>query len=67
MYCSYKTQFYNGNFNERPIVTMEVKINNSKKLNALDNEGRDNLIKALNDFKQRVGISIEELEKTKSV
>lgn len=50
----FKTQFHNGEPDEKTIVTMSVTINNGKKFNSLDNAGKDSLVKHLVTFKRQV-------------
>ena len=49
---AFKIQFHNGEADEKTIVTMSVTVNNGKRFKALDNEGKNNLITNLIEFKK---------------
>lgn len=51
---AFKTQFRNGEPDEKIIVTMGVTVNNGKRFHALDKEGKAHLIDALVTFKKQV-------------
>ena len=51
---AFKTQFHNGEKDEKTIVTMSVTVNNGKRFNSLDNAGKDRLISHLVTFKKQV-------------
>jgi hypothetical protein len=48
---AFKIQFHNGEPDEKTIVTMSLTVNNGKLFDALDNEGKNKLIKNIGIFK----------------
>jgi hypothetical protein len=51
---SFKTEFHNGNTDQKPIVTMQVRVDNGTKFKELDTDGLKNLYHQLNIFKEQV-------------
>jgi hypothetical protein len=60
----FKIQFHNGEKDEKPIVTMSVTVNNGKRYNALDGNGKDKLVEQLVLFKKMVEIFTSEIIKS---
>lgn len=63
---TFKTQFHNGEADEKPIVTMQIKVNNGKKFKNLNREGKAALVDELVSFKQKVTQFTAEIIKSMS-
>jgi len=61
---AFKTQFHNGEVDEKTIVTMSVTVNNGKRFRALDEKGKKSLLKSLNTFKKQVEAFSEEIKES---
>ena len=51
---AFKTQFHNGEKDEKTIVTMSVIVNNGKRFAELNNTGKNRLIENLVTFKKQI-------------
>ncbi len=63
----FKTEFHNGELDEKTIVSMSVTVTNGKRFKALTNECKDHLIKNLQTFQKQVQVFTEEIEASKEV
>lgn len=61
---AFKTQFHNGELDEKPIVTLSVTVNNGKRFHNLNNEGKQNLIQELIEFKEKLETFTNEIKAT---
>ncbi len=59
---AFKTQFHNGEPDEKTIVTVSLTVNNGKRFKRLDKKGKKNLVVILQDFKNLIDGFISELE-----
>lgn len=58
---AFKTQFHNGEPDEKPIVTMSLAVNNGKRFKALSRNGKENLISEIERFEQSIIVFKKEL------
>jgi len=57
----FKIEFDNGG--DKPLLTIQLYVNNSKKFNALDKQGKQNAFKAIERFERSLTVYKNELEK----
>lgn len=60
---AFKTQFHNGAKDEKPIVTMSVRVDNGKKFKGLDRAGKAALVGCLVTFRDQVSTFTAESNK----
>ena len=61
---AFKTQFHNGDKDEKTIVTMSVTVNNGKRFHGLNDYGKKCLIKNLETFKKQVEAFTDEIRES---
>ena len=61
---AFKTQFHNGEKDEKTIVTMSVAVNNGKRFKGLDDYGKKCLIENLETFKKQVETFTDEIRES---
>jgi hypothetical protein len=61
---AFKIEFHNGFPDEKPIVTMSVRVNHGGRFKKLDAEAKGALVSQLQSFKKQVEAFEKEIEKS---
>lgn len=62
----FKAEFHDGNADQKPIVTISLKVNNGKKFKELDADGTKALYNCLSCFVDQLEAFMEEIKEANS-